>query len=271
MRGRSPVAKRWSAAAAVCVGLALAARAQESQPATAPRTETELPPALVAQLDKIDDFTFDFDKPAYYELLKHVQQAAHPPGHTQPPLVVDDWRTLAERPHDFRGLAVTIEGVVGANRAYTHQRRRELGTVWQLELTGTRPQGCACTVICTRDVGDLPLGATVEITGYFVMMRSYLGSSQRPQMAALLVAAGPSRVSTAKPAPSAASVDWAAIVPWLLGGTLAGLMLAWLLIRRSAAAHRPRDLHALRPRSSAPASLADDLARWADEEDRRAP
>src|SRR5262249_1453815 len=159
---------------------------------------------------------------------------------------------------------ITVEGVVGVNRGYEHARQRDLGKVWQLELTGTRPQPCACTVVCTEDAGDVPLGATIRITGYFVMIRNYLGPSQRTQSAALLVAAGPTQIAGAtRPAAAPGAVGWY----WFVGPATVGLLIAWILIRRASAGRAKHDIRSLAARNAAPQDLSGDLADWAGRDD----
>lgn len=229
---------------------------------------SELPAAVQTALAAARDYAFAFDFPGYYALLDYVRTARHAPGQGRPPLVIDDWTALAERPGELRGLAVTIEGVVGRNKSYRHVQRPALGPVWQLELTGTRPQPIACTVVCTENCDDVPLGAEIRITAYFVMMRQYyprLGAA--PQAAALLVAAGPTAVATRAPRPAdALPGGWGG----LLAALAAGLALAGLLLRRAARATRvaPPAPTAANP---APHSLADDLAAWAEAEARSRP
>ena len=93
----------------------------------APPASHELPADLDQALTTIEDFTYDFDHPAYYRLLEFVQNSPQAPGFAAEPIAVDDWRTLIERPADYRGLPVTVEGVVGRNKdPYTHPRHPEL-------------------------------------------------------------------------------------------------------------------------------------------------
>ena len=53
---------------------------------------------------------------------------------------------------------------------------------------------------------------------------------------------------------------------WLVIVVTAGLLAAWILLRRSTAGG-PRDRRTLHAERSAPVSLADDLAAWAAEDD----
>ncbi|MBU0639379.1 MAG: hypothetical protein KKB50_10990 [Planctomycetes bacterium] len=251
----------WAVAAS---GVDLApARGQQSQPAAASRPVHELPPGVIALLDEIEDYTLGFDNPGYYALLEHVKRSPQAPGHTQSPITVTDWRRLLEQPVDFRGLAITIEGVLGRNKdPYVHKRHRQLGQVWQVELR-RHDQPLACTVIFTGDVGDLPLGATLRVTGYFVMIRQYYDASNRLRQAALLVASGPTQVSHgAAHAAKRGELHWSLLIAALL----AGLVIVWVLLRRASGPARP-DLHTLQAARAAPVNLSEDLASWAEDND----
>ena len=254
--------RRWRFLALAGVAAVLMAVAAGGQPAPATRAvEEELPANVLALLGTIEDFTYDFDHPAYYALLEFVRGSSQPPGSVSPPPEVNDWRELIERPADFRGLAITIEGVVGRNKdPYTHPRHPELGQVWQVELS--RPdQAATCTVIFTSDASDLPLGATIRLTGYFAKVNRYPTQSAREGLAALLVAPGPSSVSVPAPPTAADGLDWR----WMTVAIVAALVVTFLLLRR-ARRRTPPDLHELRARRAAPLNLADDLADWAERE-----
>ena len=246
--------------AASCVALSPAASAQESQPTSRQAVSEELPARLVALLNDVEDFSYDFNLPAYYALFEFVQHSPQAPGFARKPIVVTDWRELIERPADFRGLPITVEGVVGRNKdPYTHNRHPELGKTWQVELR-RHDQSTTCTVIFTSDVSDLPLGATIRVTGYFVKINSYPTKSGTPGLAALLVAPGPTEVS--RPAPAhERGLDWR----WMTAAIALALIVTVILLRRSGRVTR-RDVHTLRARHPAPLNLADDLAEWAEGE-----
>jgi hypothetical protein len=252
----------WCAAALVWAVSAGAAAQSPPSSASAPAA-LELPPAVQAALATIEDFALHFDQPGFYAILEQVKHRPHAPGTEQPPLVVTDWRDLLERPGEFRGRAVTIEGRVGRNKApYKLETRPELGGLWQLEIE--RPdQPIACTLICTNSVADIPLGATVTATGYFVMIRQFYGASGRLAQAALLVTPGPTAVDRAVPR-AASTTNWS----WFVAAAVGGALVAWLLLRyaaRSTGRTDPRTLHASQ---EAPLHLAEDLAKWADSQGR---
>jgi hypothetical protein len=245
------------AGAAALALLGVAARGQDAL-STAPAVE--LPPDVQAALADVADFTLNFDQPGFYAVLRFVAHHPTPPGFAQPALEIDEWATLAERPADLRGRAVTVTGVVGRNKSpYTLNAAPDVGYVWQLELHAA-DQPLACTLILAEDAGDIPLGATVTVTGYFVMMRRYLDARGVARPAALIVAPGPTTVSRAAPQVGGVRpVDW-----WWLGGALVvGLVVALVLMRRQGRRGRtdPATLHARKP---APMNLADDLAEWTD-------
>ncbi len=244
----------------ILVGATAALCGQTStRPASAPLSG-ELPPGTRAALAAVEDFTFHFDQPAFYAVVAAVQQSEQAPGFGQAPIVVADWRDLLERPNDFRGQVITIEGVVGAAKPpYTLVQRPDLGPLWQVELQRA-DQPLSCTVIFTEDASAIPVGARVRVTGYFVMVRRYHGRT-RPQQAALLVAPGPSRISQAAGGVQSDGADWR----WMLAALAAGVLLALWLFRRAAGRGRT-DVRELRARGTAPVNLADDLAAWAQDE-----
>jgi len=235
----------------------------QSQPAAG------LPATVRAALEQTDDFAFSFSQPGFYALLDYLKTAERPPGFAHPPIAIEDWSVLLERPADFRGLPLTIEGRVGRNTAWRFEQpeQRHLGQVWQLELWAAN-QPIAATVILTQDAGDIAIGSTIRVTGYFVMIRQYYSETKRVRQAALLVAQGPTLIShTVTHAETRPTSDW--ILGLVITGT-AALLGVWLLVRRSVGRGRsPRStLHASGP---APQSLADDLAVWAEEEAKRSP
>jgi hypothetical protein len=213
-------------------------------------------------LDQTEDFVADFDRPGFYAVLEHVAGHPHSPGHTQTPIEVRDWRVFMERPNSLRGCPVTIEGIVGRNKApYVLPRAPHLGEITQLELH--RPdQPLACTVIVPQDASDIPVQSTIRLTGYFVLVRQYPDRSGHEQYAALLITPGPTGISRIVPGPAEIDRRWI----WILGAIVVGLLVAILLLRRASRTGR-RDVRTLRAAHDAPARLAEDLAAWADEED----
>lgn len=251
------------------VALSPARTSAQSRPSTDGQPGPELPDQVQSALSQMDDFSFSFAQPGFYAVLEYVKRANISPGHARPPVEVEDWQALLERPADFRGQPVTIEGVVGRSSAwqFEHEQYRQLGTVWQLELS--RPdQPIAATLIFTNDASDIPLGVTIRATGYFVMIRQYYTASKRIGQAALLVAPGPTLISQQAPRPSARR-DSRNLVGPLVTGT-AALVIVWFLLRRSVARNR-QTIRTLRASGPAPMSLADEFSAWAAREEDRPP
>jgi hypothetical protein len=229
--------------------------------ADAPPGRSELPPDLDQELAGIQDFTYDFDQPAYYHLLEFVQNRPHAPGFAAGPLAVNDWRALLERPADYRGMPVTVEGIVGRNKdPYVHARHPELRPVSQVELS--RPdQALTCTIIFTQDVADIPIGSTIRATGYFVKINRFPRQAGEPGLSALIVASGPSQVTRAAAQAVRQGPDWR----WMMLVVGGALVLTIFMLRR-ARRFRRHDLRELRPDSEPGMNLAADLAAWAEAE-----
>lgn len=211
--------------ATLLFALTLGSTITGAQPATAPASE--LPPAVQAALTATQDLAFNFDQPGFYAVVEALRAEPAPPGHAEVPLVVSDWRDLLERPSDFRGRVVTVEGQLGRNKPpFQVVSRPQLGWLSQLELF-REDQPLACTVICTEPVGDLPVGATLSVTGYFVMIRQYHGPRAEPRQAALLVTTVPT-VVVPPPDTRTGVLDWR----WLLASAVLGLLVAIVILRR---------------------------------------
>ena len=255
------------AAADVSASLAPAPASQPASSATSvpavplPRIpEGELPPAVRTALEAVEDGKPNFDNPGYYALLAFVHQMREVPGWRNGTVDVQRWRDMLERPAEFRGRAVTIDGIIGFKRPpYKMQDYPQLDELWQLELRDAADTNgpLSATVVCTQDASSLPIGAEIRITGYFVMLRQW--QSQPAKYAVLLVAKGPSHVSTAGP-PAPASFPWSAVLIVIGVGLLAALVLL-----RGATVRRTRtDLRTLRARAAPGESHVDELQAWFD-------
>ncbi len=238
------------------------ARAQPQTPESAAVNEDGLPAELQALLEQVQDFSFDFDEPAFYALVAHLQRG--PAGNDPPSVPLDRWATLLERPRDYRGRRIAVAGRVGRNSAYVLRSASAggLGPVWQVELHRS-DEPVACTVVFTQDASDLPIGAWIDVSGYFLKVRQYHSGSNRVRQAVLLVARAPSAIEQAS---RTAAFSASAALYWIAAGVLAALLVLWILLRQSAA--RPRHVvQTLRAQRAAPLHLADDLKDWAETDD----
>ncbi len=239
------------------------ALAQEVRPVTSPSSAAarELPADVLIKLDQIEDFALRFDHPGFYALLRYVNRSGEAPGSRFAATDVEDWRTVLEKPGEFRGRAITVEGTVGRSSSWrpTTAETSDIGLVWQWELERA-DQPVACTVILTEDVGDVPLGAKVRVTGYFAMVRQYYTRQNRVAPALLIVAQGPSSISRV----AFNSLPTGTAGTWGIGGVCAALLagvVAWRVLRRRDTART--DLHTLRPEHAAPVNLSSEIAEWA--------
>lgn len=228
------------------------------------RPTRKLPAGVASELGKLQDFSFSYSQPGFYALIEQIKSSGFS-TERESPLVIDRWTDLLERSADYRGRLITITGVIGRNSPWQliDERYCDIGPVWELQLRSPQhPILCKCILL--GDASDLPLGASVTVTGRFVMIQQYYGESKRLGHAALMIGIGPSVViqsASAKPTVESNTPSPAFLVT--VGG---GLLVAFVIVRRAA---RPRatPLEAHRSPHPAPFSLADDLARWAGTDD----
>lgn len=199
-----------------------------SGPASSPSSISPVDvPALLAA---VRDNTFNFDEPAFYWL---VDQARREPGAvaSSAPL---PWRFLLERPSEYRGRRVMIEGFVQSSLGYKILRNGvSFGHVCQTELADAGTRGL-CTIVSTNDAQPAPLGARVRAVAWFLKVRQFKTTSGGVSTAPLLVAhrleilAGPQALTQRM----AARRTWTQPRDLLMLAT-AVLAIVWLLLRRS--------------------------------------
>lgn len=236
-------------AGAVCFG-------QTSRESTSPPASGPAPDAWIVavDLDEIKDFSFSYAQPGFYALLRRVKRGGLDPA--SPPVEGVRWTDLLERPADFRGALLRVSGVVAGNRRWKHNSAEyeDIGYVSEVHLTQA-DQPLICKLILTGDASDVPLGAMIDVDGYFVTIQHYYSESKRQCQAAVFVGVGPTTISTAGAAGQRA-VDWTGPII----ATTAGFLVAYLILKRTLRGHRP--IESLRASKPAPLHLADDLADW---------
>lgn len=232
------------------------AAAQDSPASPPPATQRTLSIGTANPTDGLQavDFAFNYDQPAFYELLERLRTGPFPPADAAP-VLVDDWRSLLSRPADMRGRLVQIQGLLGRNKdTFRLQSRPDWGWLTQLELTQPGSPVTA-TAICPQDVSDVPLGAEVTLLGYFVMARSYYADSGRVAHSVVLVVGPPLTIATPKPpAPAARNGLAVGFVTTLL----AALGVTWWILRRAMQSPRVSAMD-VQATEAAPFSLADEL------------
>ncbi len=225
----------------------------------------ELPAELQRQLADLRDYELNFGQPPFYALLAHLQHSPAAPGRYQQPLTVEAIPDLLARPGDYRGFPVRLRGTVGRSSSWQRTEGLAAGRpVWQLELQ-VPGSPVAATLILTEPAADLPLGAEIDVTAYFAMVRSYYDTRQRLRHAPLLVGHAPGEVTLRAARTSSPRSNWPAGV---IIATAAAAIL-WVLVRRWARQRRP----AAGPPAPKPAafSVADEFRAWAAKNETDAP
>lgn len=254
------------ALATAAVGLLLCC--VQSQPAT--EAARDLPADVVVALERINDYAFNYDFPAVYALLALLRSSALHPGEREAPIALHDWRAALDRPSDLRGRPVVLEGVVARNSSWQFvdpEQRRRLGTIWELGLTAPNVP-VEAKLLLTQNAGDIGLGSTIRVIGYFVMVQQFYNDRRQAVPCLLIAARAPTMVSRAVPIRAAdnGATRWM----WLLIAAVGALAL-FFWVRRRAGRDGRTNLHAIASHGPAPLNLADDLEHWAggDDDERR--
>ncbi|MFQ5411075.1 MAG: hypothetical protein ACE5EC_02220 [Phycisphaerae bacterium] len=184
-------------------------------------------------LEGVHDHVFSFDDPAFYCIRNAIREDPNPDRYD----VTDDdvivpWQFLMERPSDYRGRLVTLEGrLLKRHPPYELPNRRGGGPWYQCEL-GRANTRAACTVVLIDDPAAVALRSPVRVKGYFLKIRDYRVKSGATAAGPLLVGRrlepfhGTEKDSGERLEPIADGG-----YTGLIGGT-AMLALFWLVLRR---------------------------------------
>lgn len=232
----------------LCVAASAPSAALAQPPAsTSAESAPAAPPALpdaaqgAALLAAVEDYTLHFDDPAFYWLLRRVREVDLPgafaprSGETPVP-----WTFLAERPGEYRGRIVVVEGVVESCLAYevTPRDGPPLGRVFQLELSDAGAPRFF-TVISAADERPIPLRSRVRARGYFLKMRQYRAADARPGYSPLIVAHHIDVIAPPRAWPNASGRGLLSNSTNLLIVATAALAVVWLILRRATARPSP--------------------------------
>lgn len=227
--------------------LSLQGRAQQPTTAhveatSAPPESPDFPDALpvdAAQLlADVKDNVFSFDDPAFYWACRFVSDrlATDEVGigggakDSGPANVVPmPWRQLIERPGDYRGRCVIIEGFVLRSSAYDVENRPGLSRLYQLDL-GEADTRAITTVVLTRDPGELPARSHVRVSGYFVKVRAFRTNRGEIGTGPLLVGYSCRPLQTPEPGIPGYPGGQSAVQRWLFWG-VAALAFVWFIMR----------------------------------------
>lgn len=214
---------------------------------------------LADALRGVQDHVFTFDDTAFYLLCRRAATedsvAFNDPAAKQ----TVPWQFLLERPSDYRGRLVCVEGVLRGRQGFTvgGLGREGLGTLHQCELfeRGTK---AVCTIIAVRDPAAIPLHARVRALGFFLKVRAFRDLAGETGFAPLLVARELTCVSAPRGIAQAMSSDrWSLLNvrrPLTVVSWTALLVCAGLLIRGW---RRARRLHPVRRSAGEPAGADD--------------
>lgn len=194
-------------------------------------------------LEGVRDGVFSFDDPGFYWFCRYVKQHRDP---SEFAVTAADspipWRFLLERPSDYRGQLVTVEGILQSRPVFiqTSPMRGDLDRLTQCELSesGTRS---FCTVITTDEAEDTPVHSRVRAKGYFIKVRGYTTDAGETGAGPLIVARRLEVVRT----PSSGLTEGPPGLPGLSKAIMiatAALAVIWLLLRRGL---RPPAQHAV--------------------------
>lgn len=192
-------------------------------------------------LEGVHDNVYSFDDPAFYCFRNYVRDDPRSDRYdVRETDVLVPWQFLLERPSDYRGRLVALEGrLLKRHPPYELTNRRGGGAWYQCEL-GHPDTRAACTVVLIEDPGAIPLQATVRVKGFFIKVRGYQAKSGKTAAGPLLVGRRLESVSgTGGASGGRLEPIGEGRYTWLIAGT-AALALVWLVLRRGLRAAPPR-------------------------------
>lgn len=189
-------------------------------------------------LEDVRDEVFSFDDPGFYWFCQYCRTAEGKAG------LVDDgksdavpWKLLMERPGDYRGQAIVIEGVLRSRYSYDVPNREGVGRLHQLELADAVSRALAAVVL-TDDPGELPMRSRVRVKAYFIKVRSFQTSEGEAGAGPLFVGAEVGRAALAAPVPDPGGPDRRSR-NYIFAGVVV-MALIWFLLRRGLSRPRTR-------------------------------
>ncbi len=178
----------------------------------------------------VKDHVFSFDDEAFYWFCNYVRRHDATREDTDDDEAHTPWRFLLERPSDYRGELVVIEGTLLRKTSFDVPNRPGVGRLHQCELNA-RGTGAVCTVILTDEPQGVPIGARVRGRAFFLKVRSFRTRQGNEGMGPLLVG----RELIAVRGGGAESVGIGLAIEdvgvWLAAAT-ALLAVAWYALRR---------------------------------------
>ncbi len=179
-------------------------------------------------LAEVRDHVFGFDDPAFYWFCRYLAPAAGEPT-SRPDAPLTPWRFLMERPSDYRGERIAVEGVLQQRVAFTANNRLPGLTLYQSTLA-VRDTRALATIVTIDDPGDIPLRSRVRADGFFIKVRSFATREGVAGTGPLIVARRLRVLDS--PAGGMTGAPWAGtgVARWLVGAT-GVLLIGWLGVR----------------------------------------
>lgn len=205
-----------------------ASPAEAAAPSDAIRTRLkEIQPLL----DAVSDNVYSFDDPAFYALCLLVAEYDDPLR--DGPIADSDitpWRFLMERPSDYRGRLVAVEGRL--QQCFEFQVENRLGGASLFEADITSPgTGATCTIITTEDIRRIPHRSWVRGRGYFLKVRSFRTTEGTSGVGPLIVARQLQIHEGAAGSREAGGKGWQSPRNLITGGAVL-LTVIWLILRQ---------------------------------------
>ncbi len=181
-------------------------------------------------LQPVRDNVFSFDDPGFYWFCRYVRR--HPPADAAATATPVAWSALLERPSDYRGQTVVIEGILQARTAFDVSNRPGIDRLYQCEISSPETRALG-TIVCLSDPSEILIHSRVRANAYFIKSRAFRTNAGQDGAGPLLVA---SRLILAQsPAmPGDRTVLSRSISTWL-GASIAGLAIFWVVLRRMTA------------------------------------
>ena len=269
--------------AATCITLFASSSRAFAQPNDNPNAPTTAAAEMPIEhgmrlLANVRDNVLSFDDPGFYWFCRFVttpagklalegatgsSSASESTSHVSPAGTLTPIKFLLERPSDYRGKPVLIEGTVVAKTSWTVDNRDVPNPLHQCEIAvaGTR---ALAAVVTPEPLDAIPIRSRVRVKGYFIKVRAFQTTSGEPGAGPLLVARRVSPIATADAL--AISPDSGASAKstqmWILTGTLIAAVV-WLTIRRRQRIAIPASTRgASTDKRTAPASSSDDDFDW---------
>lgn len=187
-------------------------------------------------LDSIEDNTFNFDHEGFYWYCTFLKETPEVFSESECGSEPTPWQFLMERPSDYRGRTICIEGfILDVKPVFRVSQRPELGNLYQLEI-GQPGSNAVATVILVEEPKTSKFRTEVRLPCFFIKSRAFRSVSGNESGGPVVVGrnlkiiAAPSGTAFA----SKGRIDISRLLILLAGGTMM-LAIVFAVLRRSLA------------------------------------